>query len=73
MALPSFSPVELQVLLSIIAVLISIGSFLALLVSVILGLGLARLLYVGGRGCVGKLHHSHPVVGALPIVPHHSH
>jgi hypothetical protein len=73
MALPSFSPIELQVLISIIAVLIFIGSFLALLVSVIFGLGLARFLYVGGRWCVGKVHHSHPVVGALPIVPHHSH
>jgi hypothetical protein len=73
MALPSLSPIELQALISIIAVLIFIGSFLALLVSVIFGLGLARLLYVGGRWCVGKVHHSHPVVGALPIVPHHSH
>ena len=73
MALPSLSPIELQVLISIIAVLIFIGSFLALLVSVIFGLGLARLLYVGGRWCVGKVLHSHPVVGALPIVPHHSH
>ena len=34
MALPSFSPIELQVLISIVAVLIFIGSFLALLVSV---------------------------------------
>ena len=48
MALPSFSPIELQVLLSIIAVLIFIGSFLALLVSVIFGLGLVR------QGCECK-------------------
>jgi len=73
MALPSFSPIELQVLISIIAVLIFIGSFLALLVSVIFGLGLARLLYVGGRWCVGKIHHVHQVGGTLPIGPHHSH
>jgi hypothetical protein len=73
MALPSLSPIELQVLISIVAALIFIGSFLALLVSVIFGLGLARLLYVGGRWCVGKVHHVHQVGGALPIVPHHSH
>jgi hypothetical protein len=73
MALPSFSPIELQVVISIIAVLIIFGSFLALLFSAVFGVGLVRLLYVGGRWCVGKIHHSHPVVGALPIVPHHSH
>ena len=73
MALPSLSPIELQVLISIIAVLIFIGSFLAILVSAIFGVGLARLLYVGGRWCVGKIHHVHQVGGALPIVPHHSH
>ena len=38
MALPSLSPIELQVLISIVAVLIFIGSYLALLVSVIFGL-----------------------------------
>jgi hypothetical protein len=73
MALPSFSPIELQLLISLIAVLIFIGSFLALLFSAVFGLGLVRLLYVGGRWCVGKIHHSHPVVGALPVVPHHAH
>ena len=73
MALPSFSPIELQLLICVIGAVIFVGSFLALLVSVIFGLGLARLLYVGGRWCVGRIHHSHPVVGALPIVPHHSH
>jgi hypothetical protein len=73
MVLPSLSPIELQLLISIIAALIFVGSFLALLVTAIFGLGLARLLYVGGRWCVGKIHQSHPVVGALPIVPHHSH
>jgi hypothetical protein len=73
MVLPSLSPMELQVLISIIAVLIFFGSFLALLFSAVFGLGLARLLYVGGRWCVGKIHHVHQVGGALPIVPHHSH
>jgi hypothetical protein len=73
MALPSLSPIELQLLISIIAVVIFFGSFLALLFSAVFGLGLVRLLYVGGRWCVGKIHHVHAVGGALPIVPHHSH
>jgi hypothetical protein len=73
MALPSLSPIELQLLISIVAILIFFGSFLAILVSAIFGLGLGRLLYVGGRWCVGKIHHMHQVGGALPIVPHHSH
>ena len=73
MALPSLSPLELQLLISIIAVVIFFGSFLALLFSAVFGLGLVRLLYVGGRWCVGKIHHVHAVGGALPIVPHHSH
>jgi hypothetical protein len=73
MALPSFSTIELQLLISLVGALIFVGSFLALLFSAIFGLGLARLLYVGGRWCVGKIHHVHPVGGALPIGPHHSH
>jgi hypothetical protein len=73
MALPSLSPTELQLLISIIAALIFVGSFLALLVSGIFGLGLARLLYMGGRWCAGKIHLVHQVGGAVPIVPHHSH
>jgi len=73
MALPSLSAIELQLLISIIAVVIFFGSFLALLFSAVFGLGLVRLLYVGGRWCVGKIHHVHAVGGALPIVPHHSH
>ena len=73
MALPSFSSIELQLLICVVGVVIFVGSFLALLVSAIFGVGLARLLYVGGRWCVGKIHHVHQVGGALPIVPHHSH
>ena len=72
MPLPSLSPIELQLLISILAVLIFVGSFLVLLFSGIFGLGLARLLYVGGCWCVRKIHHSRPVV-SLPVVPHHSH
>jgi hypothetical protein len=73
MALPSLSAVELQVLIFAVGVLIFFGSFLALVFSAVFALGLARLLYVGGCWCVRKIHHSHTVGGALPIVPHHSH
>ena len=70
---PSFNAFELERLICVIGVVIFVGSFLAILVSAIFGVGLARLLYVGGRWCVGKIHHVHQVGGALPIVPHHSH
>lgn len=79
MALPSFSSIELQLLICVIGVVIFLGSFLAILVSAIFGLGLGRLLYVGGRWCVGKIHQSHPlratqtITAIPPIVPHHSH
>ena len=73
MALPSLSTTELQLLICVIGVVVFVGSFLAILVSAIFGLGLARLLYVGGRWCVGRIHQVHHVSGALPIVPHHSH
>jgi hypothetical protein len=73
MALPSFSTVELEFLICVIGVVIFVGSFLAILLSAIFGLGLARLLYMGGRWCVVKIHHVHQVGSALPIVPHHSH
>jgi len=45
MALPSFSSIELQLLICVIGGVIFVGSFLAILVSAIFGLGLARLLY----------------------------
>jgi hypothetical protein len=79
MPLPSLSPIELQLLLSVIAVLIFIGSFLALLFSAVFGLGLARLLYVSGRWCATKIHQSYSLGGTRTmnaiarIVPHHSH
>ncbi len=73
MALPSFSTVELQLLIWVVGAVILVGSFLAILVSAIFGVGIARLLYVGGRWCMGKVHHVHAVGGALPIVPHRSH
>ena len=63
MALPSFSSIELQLLICVIGVVIFLGSFLAILVSAIFGLGLGRLLYLGVRWCVGKVHHVHAVGG----------
>lgn len=79
MVVPSLSPIELQLLFSIIAVLIFFGSFLALLVSAIFGLGIARLLYVSARWSAKKIHQAHSLGGArtmnavVRIVPHHSH
>ena len=70
---PPLNAFELELLICVIGVVIFVGSFLAILVSAIFGVGLARLLYVGGRWCVGKIYHVHQVVGALPIVPRHSH
>jgi len=75
MAPPSFSTLELEVLISVIGILIFFGSFLALLFSAIFGLGLARLFYVSGCWCVRKIHDS--LGGARTmnaigrIVPHH--
>lgn len=71
--LPSLGTVELEILICVVSVLVLFGSFLMLLFSALFGLGLARLLYSGGRWCVGKIHHSHTAIGALPVVPHHSH
>ena len=79
MALPSFSSIELQLLICVIGVVIFVGSFLALLFSLIFGLGLARLLYLSGRWCVKRIHQLYPLGGERPtnaivrIVPHHSH
>jgi UPF0716 family protein affecting phage T7 exclusion len=77
MAPPSFSILELEVLISVIGVLIFFGSFLALLFSAIFGLGFARLLYVSGCWCLRKMHQSYSLGGARTmnaigrIVPHH--
>ena len=63
MAPPSLNTPELELLIGIIEALIFVASFLALLFSAILGLGLARLLYVGGRWCVKKIHRSYSLNG----------
>ncbi len=74
---PSINTPELELLIGIIGVLIFVASFLALLFSAIFGLGLVRLLYVGGRWCVRKIHQTYSMGGTRPmtaigrIVPHH--
>jgi hypothetical protein len=68
---------ELQLLIGLLGVLIFIALFLALFSCAILGLGLARLFYVGGRWCVRKIHQSYSLGGTRTmnaigrIVLHH--
>jgi hypothetical protein len=52
MLFPSFSSIELEVLVVIASLLILAGAFVAILFSAIIGAGFVRLLYVGGRFCV---------------------
>jgi hypothetical protein len=79
MALPSFSSIELQLLICVIGVVIFVGSFLVLLFSLIFGLGLARLLYVSARWSAKKIHQAYSLgstrmmTAIARIVPHHSH
>ena len=76
MVLPSFSTVELQLLICVIGAVIFVGSFLALLVSGIFGLGLVRLLYASCAWCMRRIQSYSPNRRAInvvaPIVPHHS-
>jgi hypothetical protein len=51
MTLPSFSSIELEVLLVIATLLLFMATFVAVLFSAIVGAGLARLLYVAGHWC----------------------
>ncbi len=78
MAPPSPDTLELELLIYPIAVLICLGSFLALLLfSAIFGVGLMRLLYVSGCWCARKIHHAYlpDDTGTMNafgrIVPHH--
>ena len=55
MALPSFSSMELEVLMIVASLLIlaaSVASIVVILFSALVGTGLARLLYLGARSCV---------------------
>jgi hypothetical protein len=76
MVLPSFSSIELQLLICVIGAVIFVGSFLALLVSAIFGLGLVRLLYASCGWCMRRIQSYSPnrrtINVVAPIVPHHS-
>ena len=76
MVLPSFSTVELQLLICVIGVVIFVGSFLALLISAIFGLGLVRLLYTSFGWCIRRIQSYSPsrrtINVVAPIGPHHS-
>jgi hypothetical protein len=52
MTLPSFSSIELEALMVIGSLLILAATIVVILFSAIVGTGLARLLYLGGRSCV---------------------
>jgi hypothetical protein len=77
MAPPSFSIVELELLIYGTTALIFFGSFLVLLFSAVFGVGLARLLYVSGCWCARKIHHAYSLDGTGTmnafgrIVPRH--
>jgi hypothetical protein len=76
---PSLNTFELELLICVVGVVIFVGSFLAILVSAIFGVGLARLLYVSGRWSAKKLHQAcslgstRTMTAIARIVPHHSH
>jgi hypothetical protein len=52
MTLPSFSSIELEVLVVIATLLVFTAAFVAVLFSATVGAGLSRLLYVAGHSCV---------------------
>jgi hypothetical protein len=74
---PSPNTLELELLLYVFAVLIFVGLFLVFLVSAIVGVGFARLLYVSGSWCASKIHHEYSLDGTGTmsvfgrIVPRH--
>jgi hypothetical protein len=71
------APAEMQLLISVAGVVIFIGLFLAILCFAIVGVGIARLLYISGRWCMEKIHQSHTAASARTLqavsqmVPHH--
>ena len=77
MAPPSPDSLKVELLMYVVAVLIFVGSFLALLFSAIFGVGIARLLYVSGCWCARKIHHAYSLDGTGTmsafgrIVPRH--
>jgi hypothetical protein len=75
MAPPSPNTLNLELLMYVVAVLIFFGSFLALLFSVIFGVGLGGFLYASGRWCARKIHRAYSPDGTMNafgrIVPRH--
>jgi hypothetical protein len=68
MTLPlSLNPIEFELLIGIAFVLILVALFLVLLLSAIIGAGIARLLYLVGSCCVRKLRHSWSEGGARTV------
>src|SRR6516165_691094 len=55
MPLPSLSPIALEILVPIAALLILAAAFLAVLFCAIVGAGLGRLLYLGARSCANRV------------------
>ena len=74
---PSLNPLEMELLIGIVDVLIFVALFLALLCSAIFGLGLARLLYVCGFRCMRNMHQTYSMGGTRTmdavdrVVPQH--
>jgi hypothetical protein len=67
---PSFTAIELEVLVVIGILLFLAAAFFAIFFSAIIGAGLARLLYVGGRFCAKTIHPSFvPVHQPIAVGP----
>jgi len=67
---PSFSAIELQVLLVTGTLLFLAAAFFAIFFSAIIGAGIARLLYVSGRSCMKLvLPNFVPMHQPIPIGP----
>ena len=65
---PSFSAIELEVLAIIGVLLFLAAAFFAVFFSAMIGAGLARLLYVGGRFCARTILPSFvPVTSPLAV------
>jgi hypothetical protein len=77
MAPPLLDTLKLELLMYVVAVLIFVGLFPALLFSAILGVGVVRLLYVSGSWCARKIHRAYFLDGSGTmnalgrIVPRH--
>ena len=71
------SPAELQLLVGMAGVVLFVGLFLAILFLAVVGFGIARLLYIGGRWCTERIRRLHTMNGTstmhavVRMVPHH--